>query len=559
MITIQGKGVSAGVGVGPLYFYRRATVEIHNTTVEDTDAEWHRFKGAQTGAVEQLGVLAEQARAEAGDEAAMLFETHQMMAEDLDYEEAIEDLILNQKLNAEAAVSQVAEQFAAMFASMDDTYMQARAADVQDVSQRIIGILCGVVQGGIASDVPVLLAADDLAPSETIQLDKSKILGFITAGGSGSSHTAILARTMGIPAIVGMGDALKPEYEGRQAIADGSTGALVIDPDDDTRDRLLKKREEQMRLQRLLETLKGQENVTKDGQTVRIYCNIGSPEDVHAVQVNDGGGIGLFRSEFLYLNTKDYPTEDEQFNAYKQVLSDMDGKEVIIRTLDIGADKQIGYFDLPKEDNPAMGMRALRICLNRPEIFRVQLRALFRASAYGKLGIMFPMVTSVWEVREAKRMCEEVKRDLKHEGIPYSDDVKIGVMIETPAAAVISDRLAKEVDFFSIGTNDLTQYTLACDRQNNDLGRFYNPHHPAVLRLIQMVTENAHKNGIWVGICGELGADLTLTETFLAIGVDELSVTPRAVLPLRNAVRMTDTRETSQRILDDLAEDYEAR
>ena len=559
MITIQGKGVSAGVGVGPLYFYRRATVEIHNTTVEDTDAEWHRFKGAQTGAVEQLGVLAEQARAEAGDEAAMLFETHQMMAEDLDYEEAIEDLIINQKLNAEAAVSQVAEQFAAMFAAMDDTYMQARAADVQDVSQRIIGILCGVVQGGIASDVPVLLAADDLAPSETIQLDKSKILGFITAGGSGSSHTAILARTMGIPAIVGMGDALKPEYEGRQAIADGSTGALVIDPDDETRDRLLKKREEQLRLQRLLETLKGQENVTKDGKTVRIYCNIGSPEDVHAVQVNDGGGIGLFRSEFLYLNTKDYPTEDEQFNAYKQVLSDMDGKEVIIRTLDIGADKQIGYFNLPKEDNPAMGMRALRICLNRPEIFRVQLRALFRASAYGKLGIMFPMVTSVWEVREAKRMCEEVKRDLKHEGIPYSDDVKIGVMIETPAAAMISDRLAKEVDFFSIGTNDLTQYTLACDRQNNDLGRFYNPHHPAVLRLIQMVTENAHKNGIWVGICGELGADLTLTETFLAIGVDELSVTPRAVLPLRNAVRMTDTRETSQRILDDLAEDYEAR
>ena len=559
MITIQGKGVSAGVGVGPLYFYRRATVEIHNTTVEDTDAEWHRFKGAQTGAVEQLGVLAEQARAEAGDEAAMLFETHQMMAEDLDYEEAIEDLIVNQKLNAEAAVSQVAEQFAAMFAAMDDTYMQARAADVQDVSQRIIGILCGVVQGGIASDVPVLLAADDLAPSETIQLDKSKILGFITAGGSGSSHTAILARTMGIPAIVGMGDALKPEYEGRQAIADGSTGALVIDPDDETRDRLLKKREEQLRLQRLLETLKGQENVTKDGKTVRIYCNIGSPEDVHAVQVNDGGGIGLFRSEFLYLNTKDYPTEDEQFNAYKQVLSDMDGKEVIIRTLDIGADKQIGYFNLPKEDNPALGMRALRICLNRPEIFRVQLRALFRASAYGKLGIMFPMVTSVWEVREAKRMCEEVKRDLKHEGIPYSDDVKIGVMIETPAAAMISDRLAKEVDFFSIGTNDLTQYTLACDRQNNDLGRFYNPHHPAVLRLIQMVTENAHKNGIWVGICGELGADLTLTETFLAIGVDELSVTPRAVLPLRNAVRMTDTRETSQRILDDLAEDYEAR
>ena len=556
MITIQGKGVSAGVGVGPLYFYRRATAEIKRYTVEDTDAEWHRFKGAQTGAIEQLGVLAEQARKEAGDEAAMLFETHQMMAEDLDYEEAIEDRIVNQKMNAEAAVSDTSEQFAEMFASMDDAYMQARAADVKDVSQRILGILCGIVQGGIASDVPVLLCADDLAPSETIQLDKSKVLGFITAG---SSHTAILARTLGIPAIVGMGDALKPELEGRAAIADGSTGALVIDPDDDTRDRLLKKRDEQLRLQRLLETLKGQANVTKDGKTIRIYCNIGSPEDVHAVQVNDGGGIGLFRSEFLYLNTTDYPTEDQQFEAYKQVLSDMDGKEVIIRTLDIGADKQIGYFDLPKEDNPAMGMRALRICLTRPEIFKTQLRALFRASAFGKLGIMFPMVTSVWEVREAKRMCEEVRRELKKEGIPYSEDVQIGIMIETPAAAINSDRLAKEVDFFSIGTNDLTQYTLACDRQNNDLGRFYDPHHPAVLRLIRLVTENAHKNGIWVGICGELGADLTLTETFLAFGVDELSVTPRSVLPLRNAVRMTDTRESSERILSDLDSDYTAR
>ena len=559
MITIQGKGVSAGVGVGPLYFYRRATAEIKRYTVEDTDAEWHRFKGAQTGAIEQLGVLAEQARKEAGDEAAMLFETHQMMAEDLDYEEAIEDRIVNQKMNAEAAVSDTSEQFAEMFASMDDAYMQARAADVKDVSQRILGILCGIVQCGIASDVPVLLCADDLAPSETIQLDKSKVLGFITAGGSGSSHTAILARTLGIPAIVGMGDALKPELEGRAAIADGSTGALVIDPDDDTRDRLLKKRDEQLRLQRLLETLKGQANVTKDGKTIRIYCNIGSPEDVHAVQVNDGGGIGLFRSEFLYLNTTDYPTEDQQFEAYKQVLSDMDGKEVIIRTLDIGADKQIGYFDLPKEDNPAMGMRALRICLTRPEIFKTQLRALFRASAFGKLGIMFPMVTSVWEVREAKRMCEEVRRELKNEGIPYSEDVQIGIMIETPAAAINSDRLAKEVDFFSIGTNDLTQYTLACDRQNNDLGRFYDPHHPAVLRLIRLVTENAHKNGIWVGICGELGADLTLTETFLAFGVDELSVTPRSVLPLRNAVRMTDTRESSERILSDLDSDYTAR
>ena len=552
MITIQGKGVSTGVGIGPLYFFQRQTSEIPRYTVADTDAEWHRFKGAQTGAIEQLGDLA----AEAGDEAAMLFETHQMMVEDLDYEEAIEQRITEEKLNAEAAIADTAEQFAAMFEAMDDTYMQARAADVKDVSRRLLDILAGNVAGGIASDEPVVLAADDLAPSETVQLDKSKILGFITAGGSGSSHTAILARTMGIPAIVGVGGALKPEYAGRQVILDGATGNVVIDPDDMTRDKLMKKREEQLRLQRLLETLKGQPNVTKDGKSIRIYCNIGSPEDVHAVQVNDGGGIGLFRSEFLYLNCEDYPTEDQQFQAYKQVLADMDGKEVIIRTLDIGADKQIGYFNLPQEENPAMGMRALRICLTRPDVFRTQLRALYRASAFGKLRIMFPMVTNIWEVREAKRMCEEVKRDLKQEGIPYGEDVEIGIMIETPAAVILSDRLAKEVDFFSVGTNDLTQYTLACDRQNNDLGRFFDPHHPAVLRMLKMVADNAHKNGIWVGICGELGADLTLTETFLAIGIDELSVSPRAVLPLRNAVRMTDTRESGPRILAALADEY---
>ena len=556
MITIQGKGVSTGVGIGPLYFFQRQTSEIPRYTVADTDAEWHRFKGAQTGAIEQLGDLAEKARAEAGDEAAMLFETHQMMVEDLDYEEAIEQRITEEKLNAEAAIADTAEQFAAMFEAMDDTYMQARAADVKDVSRRLLDILAGNVAGGIASDEPVVLAADDLAPSETVQLDKSKILGFITAGGSGSSHTAILARTMGIPAIVGVGGALKPEYAGRQVILDGATGNVVIDPDDMTRDKLMKKREEQLRLQRLLETLKGQPNVTKDGKSIRIYCNIGSPEDVHAVQVNDGGGIGLFRSEFLYLNCEDYPTEDQQFQAYKQVLADMDGKEVIIRTLDIGADKQIGYFNLPQEENPAMGMRALRICLTRPEVFRTQLRALYRASAFGKLRIMFPMVTNIWEVREAKRLCEEVKRDLKQEGIPYGEDVEIGIMIETPAAVILSDRLAKEVDFFSVGTNDLTQYTQACDRQNNDLGRFFDPHHPAVLRMLKMVADNAHKNGIWVGICGELGADLTLTETFLAIGIDELSVSPRAVLPLRNAVRMTDTRESSPRILAALADEY---
>ena len=556
MITIQGKGVSTGVGIGPLYFFQRQTSEIPRYTVADTDAEWHRFKGAQTGAIEQLGDLAEKARAEAGDEAAMLFETHQMMVEDLDYEEAIEQRITEEKLNAEAAIADTAEQFAAMFEAMDDTYMQARAADVKDVSRRLLDILAGNVAGGIASDEPVVLAADDLAPSETVQLDKSKILGFITAGGSGSSHTAILARTMGIPAIVGVGGALKPEYAGRQVILDGATGNVVIDPDDMTRDKLMKKREEQLRLQRLLETLKGQPNVTKDGKSIRIYCNIGSPEDVHAVQVNDGGGIGLFRSEFLYLNCDDFPGEDQQFEAYKQVLADMEDKEVIIRTLDIGADKKIGYFGLPQEENPALGMRALRICLTRPEIFRTQLRALYRASAFGKLGIMFPMVTSVWEVREAKRICEEVRRELKAEGVPYSEDVKLGIMIETPAAVMVSDRLAKEVDFFSVGTNDLTQYTLACDRQNNDLGRFFDPHHPAVLRMLKMVADNAHKNGIWVGICGELGADLTLTETFLAIGIDELSVSPRAVLPLRNAVRMTDTRESSPRILAALADEY---
>ena len=549
MITIQGKGVSTGIGMGPLYFYRRSKIEIKNYTVEDTTAEWLRFKGAQAVAVDQLGDLAERAREEAGDEAAMLFETHQMMAEDLDYEEAIQALITEECRNAESAVSEVAQQFADMFASMDDAYMQGRAADVKDVSQRILSILCGVVQGGIDSPVPVLLASDDLAPSETIQLDKSKILGFITSYGSSSSHTAILARTMGIPAIVGLGDALDPIYEGRTVVVDGGTGAVIIDPTEEVFADFVKKREEQVHQRALLETLKGQENITKDGKKIRVYCNIGSPEDVDAVKMNDGGGIGLFRSEFLYLNSETYPTEDEQFEAYKAVLQGMGDKEVIIRTCDIGADKQIDYFELPKEENPAMGLRALRISLTRPAFFRTQLRALYRASAYGNLGIMFPMVTSVWEVRETKKMIESVKKELHDEGIPYSDHVEIGVMIETPAAAVISDRLAKEVDFFSCGTNDLTQYTLACDRQNNDLGRFYDPHHLSVIRLLKMVVENAHKNGVWVGICGELGADLEMTETFLAIGIDELSVSPRAVLPLRNKVRSIDTRETSPEIL----------
>jgi len=477
-----------------------------------------------------------------------------MMCEDQDYEESIEAGIKECR-NAEAVVTDTAAEFAEMFATMDDTYMQARAADVRDVSNRIIGILSGVVQGGIDSDVPVILTADDLAPSETVQLDKSKILGFITAGGSGSSHTAILARTMGIPAIIGVGDQIKAEYEGRDVIVDGGTGNIVIDADESTKAVLMAKREQQIKHREMLNQLKGKENITKDGQKVRIYCNIGSVEDVHTVLENDGGGIGLFRSEFLYLNCDDYPTEDYQFEAYKKVLSDMGGKEVVIRTLDIGADKQIDYFNLPKEENPALGNRALRICLNRPEIFRTQLRALYRASAFGKLCIMFPMVTSVWEVKEAKKMCEQVKKELTAEGIPYSDDVEIGIMIETPAAAVMSDRLAKEVDFFSCGTNDLTQYTLACDRQNNDLGRFFNPHHPAVLRLLKMVTDNAHKNGIWVGICGELGADQTLTETFLSIGIDELSVSPRSVLPLRQKVLETTVADVKDQIIEDLLSD----
>ncbi len=552
MISIQGKGVSTGVASGPLYFYQRATTTLRRYTVEDTGAEWERFKAAQEKAIEQLGELAEKAREEAGDEAAMLFETHQMMAEDLDYEDAIQNRIVNEANNAEAAVTDTAAEFAEMFAMMDDSYMQARAADVKDVSNRILNILFGVVQGGIESDVPVVLAADDLAPSETIQLDKSKILGFVTEGGSSSSHTAILARTMGIPAIVGLGDQLKKEYEGRPVIVDGSTGQIFVDPDEDTTNYLLEKRAKLLEHQKMLEQLKGEENITLDGQTVRIYCNIGSPEDVHTVLTNDGGGVGLFRSEFLYLNCDDYPTEDYQFEAYKQALSEMGNKEVIIRTMDIGADKQIDYFDLPKEENPALGNRALRICLNRPELFKTQLRALYRASAYGHLGIMFPMVTSVWEVREAKKMCTQVMQELKAEGIPYDEHVQVGIMIETPAAAVISDRLAKEVDFFSCGTNDLTQYTLACDRQNNDLGRFFNPHHPAVLRLLKMVTDNAHKNGIWVGICGELGADLDLTEMFLSIGIDELSVSPRSVLPLRKKVRETDVSKVRETLLNDL-------
>lgn len=541
MEQIFGKGVSKGVAAGPISFYRRPSGEILRRSVTDTAAELVRFHDACETAKEQLGVLHDKALAEAGEDAAMLFEAHQMMLDDLDFVESIERLIENDRLNAEAAVSDTGAQFAEMFAAMDDSYMQARAADIRDISTRMIGILTGEGESGIVSDVPCIVAADDLAPSETVQLDKSLILGFITAGGSANSHTAILARTMGIPAIIGAGDALQSEMEGKYAIIDGQTGEAVIEPDDAERERLLKKQAKEKALKELLDQLKGKPNVTKDGRNVMVYCNIGSPADIDAVLQNDGGGIGLFRSEFLYLQGSDYPTEDEQFEAYKTVAERMGGRRVIIRTLDIGADKQADYFHLDKEENPAMGLRAIRICLTRPEVFRTQLRALYRASAYGKIAIMFPMITSVWEVQEIKRICRNIRAELAEEGVPMADKVELGIMIETPAAVMMSVELAREVDFFSVGTNDLTQYTLAVDRQGVGLDRFFDAHHPAVLRMIRMAAENAHKAGIWIGICGELGADAELTETFLSMGIDELSVSPSAVLPLRSAIRSIDT------------------
>ena len=541
MEQIFGKGVSKGVAAGPISFYRRPSGEILRRSVTDTAAELVRFHDACETAKEQLGVLHDKALTEAGEDAAMLFEAHQMMLDDLDFVESIEGLIENDRLNAEAAVSDTGAQFAEMFAAMDDSYMQARAADIRDISTRVIGILTGEGESGIVSDVPCIVAADDLAPSETVQLDKSLILGFITAGGSANSHTAILARTMGIPAIIGAGDALQTEMEGKYAIVDGQTGEMVIEPDDAERERLLKKQAKEKALKELLDQLKGKPNVTKDGRNVMVYCNIGSPADIDAVLQNDGGGIGLFRSEFLYLQGSDYPTEDEQFEAYKTVAERMGGRRVIIRTLDIGADKQADYFHLDKEENPAMGLRAIRICLTRPEVFRTQLRALYRASAYGKIAIMFPMITSVWEVQEIKRICRNIRAELAEEGVPMADKVELGIMIETPAAVMMSVELAREVDFFSVGTNDLTQYTLAVDRQGVGLDRFFDAHHPAVLRMLRMAAENAHKAGIWIGICGELGADAELIETFLSMGIDELSVSPSAVLPLRSAIRSIDT------------------
>ena len=539
MITIQGKGVSKGIAKGPLYFFQRSDTTVTLKVVSDIEAEKARLAVAQEQSIQQLNALAEKCRDDAGEEMAVLFETHAMFVEDEDFVECITSLIDEKSCNAEYAVEQAGIQFAAMFAAMDDAYMQARAADIKDVAKRILDNLLGVVDGGIRSDVPVILAADDLAPSETLQLDKSKILGFVTMGGSGNSHTAILARTMGIPAICGAGEALAEGYNGRVGYIDGETGQLIIDPDAMTQAALKEKYEKQQETKKLLETMKGQEDITLDGKKMLLYCNIGSPEDVAAVLANDGQGIGLFRSEFLYLSASDYPTEDEQFEAYRSVAAAMNGKRVVIRTLDIGADKQVDYFDMKEEENPALGVRAIRICLNRPEVFRTQLRALYRASVYGKIAIMFPMIASVWEVKECKRACMSVMKGLEAEGIPYDKDTELGIMIETPSSVFVAEELAKLVDFFSVGTNDLTQYTLACDRQSNDLGKFYDPHHPALLRAIKMAADAAHKAGIWIGICGELGADISMLPTFLAMGIDELSVSPSAVLPVRAAIRQS--------------------
>ena len=553
-----GKSVLNGIAIGKLKIYKKKDTAISTAPVADTAAELERFEAARQKAIEQQTALYEKALAEAGEDIAEVFNIHAMMLDDDDFVDAIKEIINGQHKCAEYAVKTAGNNQAAVFAAMDDPYLQARSADVLDIAQAMLDILQGVDNASLQGTEPSILVAEDLAPSETVRMDKSLLLGFITREGSSNSHTAILARSMNIPALIQCKD-IQDDWDGKMAVVDGYNACVYVDPTPDLLKSLKKRQQEDQKKQALLQELKGKPNTTLDGKTINVFANIGGMGDVGAVQQNDAGGVGLFRTEFVYLNCKDFPTEDYQFEAYKQVVESLAPRKVVVRTCDIGADKTVDYMKLDHEDNPALGYRAIRICLTRRDFFKTQLRALFRASAFGKLGIMFPMVTSVWEVREAKRMCEEVRRELKNEGIPYSEDVQIGIMIETPAAAINSDRLAKEVDFFSIGTNDLTQYTLACDRQNNDLGRFYDPHHPAVLRLIRLVTENAHKNGIWVGICGELGADLTLTETFLAFGVDELSVTPRSVLPLRNAVRMTDTRESSERILSDLDSDYTAR
>ena len=540
MITLTGKSVFGGVSIGKIAFYKRNEQQIKRWHVDDTESEVKRFEDAKAKAVAELQELYQKAMSDVGETNAMIFEIHQMMLEDLDYIESIINIITAQQVNAEYAVGTTADNFAAMFSAMDDAYMQRRAADVKDVSERILNILSGAEKVAFATDEPVIVAADDLVPSETVQLDKEKVLGFATMYGYSNSHTAILARTMNIPAIIGLGEELKPEYDGKFAVIDGFDGKIYIDPDEETLAAMKKKQAEDIERKKLLEQLKGKENVTLSGQHINIYANIGNSSDVGAVLKNDAGGIGLFRSEFLYLENETFPTEEQQFAVYKTVAENMAGKKVIIRTLDIGADKQADYFNLDKEENPALGYRAIRICLTKPEIFKTQLRALYRASAFGQIAIMFPMITAVWEVKKIKEIVEEVKEELRKEGIAFREDMELGIMIETPAAVMVSRELAKEVDFFSVGTNDLTQYTLAIDRQNPKLDTFYDPHHPAVLAMIQMAADNAHAEGKWIGICGELGADLELTETFLKMGIDELSVSPSMILPVRKKVRETE-------------------
>jgi len=541
MIAVKGSGVSSGIAEGRLFYYKRSNA-VSDKAAGTPDEELQRYKAASEQAARELDALAEKTRNEISDDAAMLFETHRMMLDDLDYIDRITELITDEKLSAENAVATAGKEFSAMFSAMDDDYMKARSVDVTDISNRVVGILSGNTNANVIEGEPVIIAADDLTPSETVQLDKSLISGFILSGGNANSHTAILARTLGIPAIINAEIDMSGELEGRHVIIDGSVGYIVIDPDDSTREYLGQKKHEEKALRAMLEALKGQPDITADGKKIRVYANITNPSDVDAVITNDARGIGLFRSEFLYLGSDDFPTEETQFEAYKSVVTRMNGGMVIIRTMDIGADKKIGYFGLPDEENPALGMRALRICLTRPEIFRTQLRALYRASAYGKLAIMFPMIASLWEVQEVKRMCSAVMKELKKERIPFDERLELGVMIETPAAVMIAPELAREVNFFSIGTNDLTQYTIAVDRQSiSGLDKFYDAKHPAVLRMIKMTVDAAHEAGIWAGICGELAADCSLTETFIKMGVDELSVSPRSVLPIRNAVRSACT------------------
>ncbi|MBP3361604.1 MAG: phosphoenolpyruvate--protein phosphotransferase [Clostridia bacterium] len=539
MIEYGGKSVYGGIAVGKIHLMSKSEQQIVKYSIENGDDETERFEAAKKEAGNQLAELYDKAKKEVGEANAAIFEIHQMMLDDDDYLDSIKNIISEQHVNAEYAVGVTADNFSEMFSSMDDAYMKERAADVKDISERIIRILTGADTEKNTSDEPVIILADDLAPSETVQLDKNLVLSFVTVHGSTNSHTAILARTMNIPALIGVNIELSEELEGKMAVVDGFDGIIYIEPDEETLIKMRKRKDDETEKQKLLQELKGKENITKDGKSVLVYANIGNVKDLAYVLKNDAGGIGLFRSEFIYLENKTYPTENEQFQIYKKAAETMAGKRVIIRTLDIGADKQADYFNLDKEENPAMGLRAIRICLTRPEVFKTQLRAIYRASKYGKLAVMYPMITSLEEVKKIKAISSEVKAELDEKNIPYNN-IEEGIMIETPAAVMISDMLAKEVDFFSIGTNDLSQYTMAVDRQNPKLDEFFNPHHEAVLRMIEMVCRNAHKENIWVGICGELGADLELTERFLEMGVDELSVSPSYVLPLRNKIRNLD-------------------